>query len=288
MSLVAGIFFGGIGGAHLDFGGETSDSSSINGVVAFVAVRVLVDRSGMSFLRGGSGRVLREGEGEEGGCHRWGTALIGPLPVPFTEPIFGPSTSTTQSFRSSRLVFHPRLGGEGEGECASLPLRECTLFNGLGLGDGEMVERLSAVGEIGSSRMIVASGGEPASLTMSPKSFEIFDFDWPSFWSLRDSKADILDWMDVEGDMINYVSVQSCPRQPQKSCTPLQVMHIRCIPNTLRTLMQFADFCLVPIGTGPDSSVRRRETIREAHPTYCRHRSRNTSRNVSVCLKNPD
>ena len=224
MSLLAGIFFGGIGGADLAFGGDTSDSSSISGVAGFVAVRAPVDRSGMSLLRGGSGRVLREGEGEGGGCHRWGTALIGPLPVPVTEPIFGRSTSTTQSFRSSKLVFHPRLGGEGEGECASLPLKECTLFNGLGLGDGEMVDKVSAVGEIGSSRMIVASGGEPASSTRSPKSFRIFGFDWPGFWSLRASKADILDWMDVEGDMINYVSIQSCPpHHLPKNCTLLQV-----------------------------------------------------------------
>ena len=208
MSLLAGIFFGGIGGADLAFGGDISDSSSISGVAGFVAVRAPVDRSGMSLLRGGSGRVLREGEGEGGGCHRWGTALIGPLPVPVTEPIFGRSTSTTQSFRSSKLVFHPRLGGDGEGECASLPLKECTLFNGLGLGDGEMVDKVSAAGEIGSSRMIVASGGEPASSTRSPKLFRIFGFDWPGFWSLRASKADILDWMDVEGDMINYVSAQ--------------------------------------------------------------------------------
>jgi hypothetical protein len=50
----------------------------------------------------------------------------------------------------------------------------------------------------------------------------IFGFDWGDFWSLRDSKADILDWMDVEGDMINYVSAQSCPHLP-KNCTPSQV-----------------------------------------------------------------
>jgi len=193
-----------------------SDSSSISGVVAFVAGRKPVDRSGMSFLRGGSGRVLREAEGEGGGCHLWGTALIGPLPIPVTEPIFGPSTSTTQSLRSSKLVFHPRPGGEGEGECGSLPLKECTLFNGLGLGDGEMVDRVSAAGGIGSSRMIVALGGEPASLTSSPKSFRIFGLDWPGFWSLRASKADIRDWMDVEGDMINYVSAQPMSSSPSE------------------------------------------------------------------------
>jgi len=213
----------------------------------------------MSFLQGGRGRVLTEVVGEGGGCHRWGTALIGTLPVPVTGPTFGPSTSTTQSFRSNKLVFHPRLGGEGEGECASLPLKDCTLFNGLGLGEGEMVERDSAVGEIGSSRMIVASAGASASMT---RSFMVFGFDWPGFWSLRASKADILDWMDVEGDMINYVSAQSCPRHPLKSCTPLQVFRKIC-GTTLPVLMRFTDFCLVPIGTGPDPSVRRRRRFRE-------------------------
>ena len=263
MSLLAENFFGGIGGADLDFGGDASDSSSIKGAVVAVVVRVPVDRSGMSFLRGGSGRVLMEMVGEGGGCHRRGTALIGPVPIPVTEPIFGPSTSTTQSFRSNKLVFHPRLGGEGEGECASLPLNECTLFNGLGLGDGAMVEKDLAVGGMGSSRIMVASAGvSPSSMTRSPKSFTVFGFDWPDFWSLRASKTDILDWMDVEGDMINYVSAQSCPRHPPKSCTPLQVIHIRCTP-TLQVLMWFVDFCLLPIGTGPDPSVRRRETIRE-------------------------
>ena len=177
-------------------------SSWIKGAVAFV----LVGRSGISFLRGGRGRVLWEAVGEGGGCHRWGAVPIGPVPVPVAEPMLGPSTSTTQSFRSSKLVFRPRPGGDGEGECASLPLNECTLFNGLGVGDGSMVEKLLAVGEIGSSRMLVASAGVCALSTTSPTTFMIFGFDWDNFWALRASKAIILDWMDVEGDMINYVS----------------------------------------------------------------------------------
>ena len=198
VSLLGGIFFGGIGGADLDFG--VTSSNWIKGVAAFVAAQV--DRSGMSLLGGGKGRVLREAVGEGGGCHRWGAVPIGTVPVAVSEPTFGPSTSTTQSFRSNKLVFRPRLGGDGEGECTSLPLNECTLFNGLGLGDGAIVEKVLAVGEIGSSRMLVTSPGVPASPTSSPKSFKIFDFDWGSCWTLRASKADILDWMDVEGDMI--------------------------------------------------------------------------------------
>ena len=240
-----------------------SDSSWINGATVLVAVRGLADRSGMSFLRGGRGRVLMEAVGKGGGCHHWGTVPIGPVPFPVTEPALGPSTSTTQSFRSSKLVFRPRPGGEGEGECASLPLKECTLFNGLGVGDGAMVEKDSAVGEIGSSRMLAGSPGVPAPSTSSPKSFMIFSFESGCFWPLRASKADILDWMDVEGDMINYVSAQSCPR-PLKSCTPSQVAPHKTPSNaTTGALTRFPDFCLIPIGTGPDPSVRRRKAIRE-------------------------
>ena len=221
VSLLAEIFFGGIGGADLDFGGTVS-SSWIKGAVVFVAGRVLVGRSDMSFLLGGSGRVLMEAAGEGGGCHRLGEIPICPVPFPVTEPTFGPSTSTTQSLRSSKLVFRPRLGGDGEGECASLPLNECTLFSGLGVGMD------LAVGEIGSSKTLAASPGASASSTSSPKSFRIFDFGRGDFWSLRASKAVILDWMDVEGDMINYVSGKSCrPRLP-KSCTPSQVTRTKC------------------------------------------------------------
>ena len=221
-SLLGGIFFGGIGGADFDFGGVTS-SSWIKGAVAFAAARVRVDRSGMSFLRGGKGRVLREEAGEGGGCHRWVVAPIGTVPVPVPGPRFGRSTSTTQSFKSSRLEFPPRPGGDDEGECTSLPLNESTLFNGLGLGDGAMVEKALAVGEIGSSRMLVASPGTSASTTSSPKSFMTLVFDLGDFLSLRASKADILDWMDVEGDMINYVSTQSCLPHLPKNYTLLQV-----------------------------------------------------------------
>lgn len=266
VSLLAGIFFGGIGGADFDFGGAMSGSSWIKGAVVFVVGRVLVARSGMSFLRGGRGRVLIEAVGEGGGCHRCGRPPISAVPVPVTELTFGPSTSTTQSFRSSKLVFRPRPGGEGEGECASLPLRECTLFSGLGVGDGAMVKKDSAVGGIGSSRMLVASPRVATPSTSSPKSFMIFGFGWDCFWSLRASRADILDWMDVEGDMmamINYVSAQSCRRPPRlpKSSTPSQVVPHKSIP--MPRLMRFADFCLIPVGTGPDPSVRHREAIRE-------------------------
>ena len=205
VSLLRGIFFGGIGGADLDFG-RVAFSNWIKGVMAFVAARVLVGLSGISFLRGGKGRVLREAVGEGGGRHQRGVVSIGTCPAPVTEPTFGPSTSTTQSFKSNKLVFRPRLGGEGEGEWRSLPLSECTLFIGLGVGDGAMVEKALAVGEIGSSRMSVASVGPPAPSTSSPSSLIIFGFDWCGFWPLRASRADILDWMDVEGDMINYVS----------------------------------------------------------------------------------
>jgi hypothetical protein len=202
VSLLAGTFFGGIGGADLDFGGATS-SSWIKGVVVLGGDRVLVGRSGMPFLGGGRGRVLREEPGAGGASHRWGAAPIGPVPVELT---FGPSTSTTQSFKSSKLDFRPRLGGDREGECKSLPLSECTLFIGLGVEDGAMVENAWAMGEIGSSRMLAASLGASASSASSPKSLMIFGFVLCGRWSLRDSKADILDWMDVEGDMINYVS----------------------------------------------------------------------------------
>ena len=222
VSLPGGIFFGGIGGADFDFGGVTS-SNCIKGSVALAAARVPVGRSGISFLRGGKGRVLREEAGEGGGCHRWVVIPIGTVPVPVGGPRFGPSTSTTQSFRSSKLDFRPRLGGDGEGECRSLPLNESTLFNGLGPGDGAMVEKVLAVGEIGSSRMLVASPGVSASSTSSPKSFMIFGVDWGDFLSLRASRADILDWMDVEGDMINYVSTQSCLPHLPKDYTLLQV-----------------------------------------------------------------
>jgi len=255
VSLLGGIFFGGIGGADLDFGGVTS-SNWIKGAVAFAATRVLVSRSGISFLRGGKGRVLREEAGEGGGCHRWVVVPIGTVPVPATGPRFGPSTSTTQSFKSNKLDFRPRLGGDGEGECESLPLNECTLFNGLGLGDGAMVEKVLAVGEIGSSRMLVASPGTSASSMRSPKSLMIFGFDWRGFLSLRASKADILDWMDVEGDMINYVSTQSCLPHLPKNCTLLQVAGGGNEPFT-RCSRTLVDFCLIPIGTGPNPSVRR-------------------------------
>jgi hypothetical protein len=67
-SLWTGIFFGGIGGADFDFGGTTS-SSWIKGVFLCDGERVVVDRSDMSFLGGGRGRVLREAAGEGGGCH---------------------------------------------------------------------------------------------------------------------------------------------------------------------------------------------------------------------------
>ena len=223
--LLTGIFFGGTGGADLDFGGVTS-SNCIKGAVVFGGERVLVDRSEIPFLGGGMGRVLGEARGEGGGCQRLGAVPIGPVPVELT---FGPSTSTTQSFKSSKLEFHPRLGGDRDGECKSLPLNECTLFNGLGFGDGAMVEKASAVGEIGSSRMFVTSTGVPASPTSPPKSLIIIDFDWWDFWSLRDSKADILDWMEVEGDMINLCKQpqSSCPPHPLlKNCTPSQVSHI--------------------------------------------------------------
>jgi len=40
-------------------------------------------------------------------------------------------------------------------------------------------------------------------LMSSPESFMSFGFDCGGFGSLRASKAVILDWMDVEGDMIN-------------------------------------------------------------------------------------
>lgn len=202
VSLFAGNFFGGIGGADLDFGGATS-SSWIRGTVLLGGERVLVGRSGMSFLGGSRGRVLSEAAGEGGGCHREGAAPIGPTPVELT---FGPSTSTTQSFKSSKLDFRARLGGDGGGECRSLPFKERTLFSGLGFGDGAMVEKELAVGEIGSSKMPAASPGPSASSTSSPKSLTIFGFEKCDFWSLRASKVDILDWMDVAGDMINYVS----------------------------------------------------------------------------------
>jgi hypothetical protein len=124
-----------------------------------------------------------------------------------------------------------------------------------------MVEKDLAVGEIGSSRMLVASPRVSASSMSSPKSFRIFGFGRGDFWSLRVSKAVILDWMDVEGDMINYVSAQSCPPRLLKSSTPSQVIRVKCTSKPL--LMRLADFCLLPIGTGPDPSVRRPETIRE-------------------------
>ena len=202
VSLLTGTFFGGIGGTDLDFGRVTS-SNWIKGAVVLGGERVLVGRSGIPFLGGGRGRVLREEAGEGGTSHRWEAAPIGPVPVELT---FGPSTSTTQSFKSSKLDLRPRLGGDREGECKSLPLSECTLSSGLGVEDGAMVENALAMGEIGSSRMLVASPGVSASSTSSPKSLMIFGLDLGDLWSWRDSKADILDWMDVEGDMINYVS----------------------------------------------------------------------------------
>lgn len=67
VSLLAGIFFGGIGGADLDFGGDMS-SNWIKGAVVLGGERVLVGRSGIPFLGGGRGRVLREAVGEGGGC----------------------------------------------------------------------------------------------------------------------------------------------------------------------------------------------------------------------------
>jgi hypothetical protein len=84
-----------------------------------------------------------------------------------------------------------------------------------------MVEKALAVGEIGSSRMSVGSPGVSASSMSSPKPLRIFGFDWCSFWPSRASKADILDWMNVDGDMINYV--RSCPHLP-KNCMLSQVM----------------------------------------------------------------
>jgi hypothetical protein len=222
VSLFTEAFFGGIGGADLDFG-RVMSSNWIKGVVVFGGESVPVDRSGTPFLGGGIGRGLAEAVGEGGGCHEWGAVPIGPVPVELT---FGLSTSTTQSCKSSKLDFRPRLGGDREGECKSLPLSEYTLFNGLGFGDGAMVERALAVGEIGSSRMLVASSGVLTPLTSSPKSLVIVDFDWWGFWSLRASKADILDWMEVEGDMINLCKqAQACPPQP-KNCTPSQVFHV--------------------------------------------------------------
>ena len=104
VSLFGGIFFSGVGGADLDFGGVTS-SNRIKGAAVFAAVRVPVDRLGMSFLRGGKGRVLSEEAGEGGGCHRWVVVPISTVPVPDTGPRFGRSTSTTQSFKSSKLEF---------------------------------------------------------------------------------------------------------------------------------------------------------------------------------------
>ena len=207
----------------------------------FNGERVPVGRSGILFLGGGIGRVLGEAVGEEGGWHRWGAASISPVPVELT---FGPSTSTTQSFKSSKLDFLPRLGGDHEGECKSLPLKERTLFKGLGLGDGAMVEKASAVGEIGSSRMFIVSAGVSTSPMSSPKSLIIFGFDWCGFWSLRDSKTDILDWMDVEGDMINLSKqTQSCPPHlPPKNYTPLQASTLHSYPSSSDRSYRFKTF----------------------------------------------
>ena len=86
--------------------------------------------------------VLTEVVGGGGNCHRCGATSTGSLPV------FGPSTSTTQSFTSNKLAFRPRFGGEGEGESASDPLKDCTLFNGPGVVSGVMVAS-SSWGSIG-------------------------------------------------------------------------------------------------------------------------------------------
>ena len=63
----------------------------------------------------------------------------------------------TQSFMSNKFILG--LGPGGKGGCALLPLIECTLVNGLRVGDGVMIETDLVVGEIGSSRVLLVLPG---------------------------------------------------------------------------------------------------------------------------------
>lgn len=261
-------------------------SNWIKGAITLNGERVLVGLSGTPFLGGGMGRVPGKAVGEGGTCHRWGVTPIGPVPVEVT---FGPSTSTTQSFKSNKLDFRPRLGGDREGERKSLALNECTLFNGLGCRDGAMVEMASTVGGIGSSRMFVTSPGVlVSSMSDCPKSLIIFGFDWCEFWSLRASKADILDWMDVERDMINLCKrAQSCHPHPlPKNCTPSQVFYelIACSQTSVHARSRLLSHpnrnWPRPFRTSLEGQLTANCYI---NLTCCRrNRSRNTSQSVNV------
>lgn len=150
-----------------------------------------------------------------------------------------------------------------------------------------MVEKGLAVGEIGSSRIFVGSAGVSASPASSPKSLIIFDFGWCDFLSLRASKADILDWMEVEGDMINLCK----QAQSMSSSSSTQELYavagiLRGSPAFEQSLIRVQDFCLVPVGTGPDPSVRRWKGPPLEPLSFtccCRNRSRNTLPSVNVC-----